>query len=147
MRKTTNLVLAAAMAATAFATTAASAQRASECDVPEGAEVVTDKGLETTINSGAVPIITRSGYDFVIDIRAPKDTVTILLNWADDGLSDFDLTVHDAEENELGRANEASTTGPEIVTLKLEDCMHIVVGAVAYPGDPTQDLDLAFEVG
>lgn len=146
MRKTVNLVLAAGLAASAFASTAAAPACANPDDLPVIDLTGKDPYTETVSYIGTPITGLYTGPDYVIDLKKKSDDVTFTISWGD-GLSDYDLIIEDVASGAEIVAAAESSTEQETATAKINDCQIVEVGIYNFVGNPITDIDLEVSRG
>lgn len=140
MRKTTNLVLAAGLAASAFATTAAAQQQAAACDAGEFT-LVTKKAPYEAEDTGPPPGF-YSGHDIV---TGAKGDLTVSISWESN--YDWDLAVFENGETEVASAAGDQTGGDEPVETveipKVKECTHYEIRVRNFIGVPLDSIQVS----
>ncbi len=144
MRKSLNLVLAAGLAASAFASTAAASQKAAGCANPDELPVIdlTKDSYSETVSYIGTPVTgLYTGPDYIVDLKGSKDDVVFTIAWSD-GMSDYDLKIKDVAADAVIAEAAESDSSMETVTTKISDCLHVEVGIFNFVGAPVGDIEL-----
>lgn len=142
MRRSLNLLLAAGLAASAFASTAA-AQKAGGCTPGEGQTLVTKKAAYEAEETGPPPGF-YAGHDIM---TGDKGDLTITIEW--DSPYDWDLAVYVNGEEEVASAAGDQTGGDapiETVTLKkVTTCTYYEIRVRNFIGVPLDSITVTAE--